>query len=65
MPRHTLDEALLHPAIRDKVAGLHQDIVCEVQAAIAAHPVVGGLLVGGARDVQRLIDSGELQRLLT
>jgi len=40
MPRPILDEAALHPAIRAKVAGLHQDIVREVQAALAAHPVV-------------------------
>jgi monothiol glutaredoxin len=40
MPRPILDEAALHPAIRDKVAGLHRDIVREVQAALAAHPVV-------------------------
>jgi len=40
MPRPILDEAHLHPAIRDKIAGSHRDIVEEVQAAIAAHPVV-------------------------
>ncbi len=40
MPRHLLAEAQLHPAIRDKVAASHRDIVEEVQAAAAAHPVV-------------------------
>jgi glutaredoxin-related protein len=40
MPRAILDEAQLHPAIRAKVAGLHADLVLEVKAAVAAHPVV-------------------------
>jgi monothiol glutaredoxin len=40
MPRPILDESLLHPAIRAKVANWHQDIVREVQAALAAHRVV-------------------------
>lgn len=40
MPRPILDETRLHPAIRDQVAALHADIVREVQAAVAAHPVV-------------------------
>ena len=40
MPRAILEEARLHPAIRDRVARLHRDLVDEVQAAVAAHPVV-------------------------
>ncbi len=40
MPRQTLDEAHLHPAIRDKVANLHADIVHNVQAAAASNPVL-------------------------
>jgi monothiol glutaredoxin len=120
MPRQTLDEAHLHPAIRDKVANLHADIVHNVQAAAASNPVlvvgmmgnpycrkvrraleaagiafkyleygsylsqwrprnalkmwtgwptlpmvfVRSTLVGGADDVQKLLDSGELKRLL-
>jgi len=40
MPRKILDEARLHPAIRARVAGLHADIVGEVEAAIAANAVV-------------------------
>ena len=40
MPRPILDEQHIHPAIRDKVAGHHADIVREVQAAIAANDVV-------------------------
>jgi len=120
MPRRTLDEALLHPAIRDTVANLHVDIVHNVQSAAASNPVlvvgmmgnpfcrqarrvlteagipfkylgygsylsqwrqrsalkmwtgwptlpmvfVRGSLVGGAADLKKLIDSGELKRLL-
>ena len=120
MPRSILDEARIHPAIRDRIASNHADIVAEVQAAIAAHSVVvvgmamnpfpkkarralaaagvahqyleygsyfgdwhrrnalkmwtgwptfpmvfvKGTLVGGATDLQKLIDSGELKRLL-
>jgi len=40
MTRPILDEQHIHPAIRDKVADLHADIVREVQAAIAANDVV-------------------------
>ena len=45
MPRQILDESRLHPAIRDKVANLNADIVHNVQAAAASHPV---LVVGMA-----------------
>lgn len=120
MPRQILPEALIHPAIRERVAGAHADIVAEVQEAIAAHDVVvvgmrqnpvvrkarkalaaagvahryleygsylnnwrrrnalkmwtgwptfpmvfvRGALVGGAADLRRLIDAGELRALL-
>jgi len=120
MPRQVLEESRLHPAIREKVATLHADIVHNVQAAAASNPVlvvgmaqnphcrgvrraleaagiahhyleygsyfslwrrraalkmwtgwptfpmvfVKGTLVGGETDVQRLIASGELKRLL-
>jgi glutaredoxin-related protein len=40
MPRQILDEAKLHPAIRERVAKLHEAVVKEVQDALAAHPVV-------------------------
>ena len=40
MPRPILDEAHIHPAIRDRIAGHHVSIVQEVQAAIGRHPVV-------------------------
>lgn len=120
MPRPILEEAQIHPAIRDFVAGLHADTVQQVRDAVARHPVVvvgmaqnpfvkkarkalddagvghhdidigsyfsawrrrnalklwtgwptlpmvfvKGMLVGGAQDLVRLIDSGELKRLL-
>lgn len=120
MPRHVLEEARLHPAIRERVSALHRGVVEEAMAAVARHPVVvlgmagnpfvrrarraldaagvphhdidhgsyfggwrarnalklwagwptlpmvfvKGSLVGGADDLQRLIDGGELQRLL-
>jgi len=46
MPRAVLDEDHIHPAIRDRVAGHHADVVDEVRRAIAVHPVV---VVGCAR----------------
>ena len=47
MPRSVLEESRIHPAVRDIVAGSHADIVSEVQAAIAAHPVVAAVIPGG------------------
>ena len=43
MPRHILPEERLHPAIRERVASLHADVVATVKTAIDAHPagVVG------------------------
>ncbi|MDP1534296.1 MAG: glutaredoxin [Rubrivivax sp.] len=40
MPRSVLDEDQIHHAIRERVAHHHESIVREVQAAVAAHPVV-------------------------
>ena len=40
MSRHILDENHIHPAVREKIAANHADIVREVQAAIAANDVV-------------------------
>ena len=40
MPRATLDESQIHPAIREKVAHHEQRIVQEVATAAAKHPVV-------------------------
>jgi len=120
MPRKLFPEDRIHPAVREKVATHHRDIVEEVEAAIAAHDVVvvgmkqnpnprrarklltaktipfhyleygsylntwyrraalkmwtgwptfpmiwvKGQLIGGADDLQKLIDTGELDRLL-
>jgi len=120
MPRSILDEAHIHPAIREKVATHQQAIVREVQAAVAANQVVvvgmginpwpkrackaldaaqvaykyleygnylnqwrqrnalklwtgwptlpmvfvRGTLVGGATDLERLVQTGELKKLL-
>ena len=44
-PRTTLEEARLHPAIREFVANLNADIVHNVQAAATSNPV---LVVGMA-----------------
>lgn len=119
MTRTILDEAHIHPAIRSKIAENHADIVREVQAAVAANPVVvvgmaqnpfpkkarrlldalgvpyryleygsylggwrrrnalkmwtgwptfpmvfvNGVLLGGASELQRLIDSGEFAKM--
>ena len=40
MVRNILDEAHIHPAIRQKISVNHADIVREVQAAIASNDVV-------------------------
>ena len=40
MTRAILDEARIHPAIRDTIARHHHDIIDEVAAAIAQHHVV-------------------------
>jgi monothiol glutaredoxin len=59
MPRNILDEAQIHPAIRDKVAGNRADIVREVQDAVSRHDVV---VVGMAQNphpkrARRLLDA--------
>jgi glutaredoxin-related protein len=120
MSRSILDEAHIHPAIRETIANNHADIVQEVQAAIAKNDIVivgmaqnpmpkkarklldrqqlaykyleygsylsdwrrrnvlkmwtgwptfpmvfvKGALVGGANDLQKLIETGELTQLL-
>jgi glutaredoxin-related protein len=38
--RNILDEARIHPAIRARIASYRQDIVREVEAAVAANEVV-------------------------
>ena len=58
MPRQTLEDSRLHPAIRATVANLHADIVHNVQAATQSNPV---LVVGMAgnpycKRARRLLD---------
>ena len=120
MSRQILDESRIHPAVREKIAGLNADIVRQVQEEAAANAIlivgmrqnpmpkqarklldldqipykyleygsylkgwrrrnalkmwtgwptfpmvfVKGALVGGADDLEKLIASGELARLL-
>ena len=40
MTRSILDQAHIHPAIRQTVAASHADIVAEVRAALAANAIV-------------------------
>ena len=40
MPPMVLDEAKIHPAVREKVANYHGNTIREVQAAIAANDIV-------------------------
>lgn len=40
MSRPVLDKNQLHPAIRQRVAKLHLDVIQQVQTAIQTHPVV-------------------------
>lgn len=120
MSRSILDEAHIHPAIRETIANNHADVVREVQSAIAGNDIVivgmaqnpfpkkvrkilgqqgfsfkyleygnylsgwrrrnalkmwtgwptfpmvfvKGVLVGGASDLEKLIQSGEIARLM-
>jgi glutaredoxin-related protein len=43
MPRHTLNESQIHPAIQGLIANHHREVVEEVQAAMVQHRV---MLVG-------------------
>jgi len=63
MPRQILDEARIHPAVRDKIAQSNADIVKEVQDAVAAHAVV---IVGmrqnpNPRRARKLLDDASIQ----
>ena len=40
MPRRILEEARIHPAVRERIAGLNADIVKEVEDAVAANAIV-------------------------
>lgn len=59
MPRPILDENHIHPAIREKIATRHADIVREVQDAIGANEIV---IVGMAQNpfpkkARRILDA--------
>jgi len=63
MPRQILDEARIHPSIRDKIASSNADIVKEVQDAVAAHAVV---IVGmrqnpNPRRARKLLDDASIR----
>ncbi|HUG25540.1 glutaredoxin [Piscinibacter sp.] len=47
MPRPILDESRVHPAVRERIANWHADIVHNVQAAALSNPV---LVVGMAQN---------------
>ena len=40
MPRKVLDASRIHPAIHDRIADHHRDLIEEVEALLTAHPVV-------------------------
>ena len=59
MARAILDELKIHPAIQDRVANYHRDVVTAVQTAVAANKVV---IVGMRqnpypRKAKRLLDA--------
>lgn len=63
MPRPILDEARIHPAIREKIATNESDIVREVQAAVGANDIV---VVGMAqnpypRKARRILDAAGIR----
>lgn len=62
MPRLLLDESRVHPAIREKIAALHADLVHEVEAAIAANDIVviGMAQNPNVRRARRMLESAKL-----
>jgi len=63
MGRSILDEAHIHPAVRDKIAANHADFVREVIEAVAANDIV---VVGMAQNpfpkkARRLLDEAKLE----
>ena len=63
MARAVLDEGHIHPAIREKIAGHHADLVEEVKAVIAANDVV---VIGMAqnpapRNARKLLDAAGIR----
>ena len=59
MARSILDEAHIHPAIRERIAGYRADVVKEVQAVVAANPVVvvGTRMNPFPKKARRLLDA--------
>jgi hypothetical protein len=59
MPRTILEEARLHPAIRETVANLNADIVHNVQAAATSNPVLVVGMVGNphVRRARKVLDA--------
>ena len=65
MSRHILDAVHIHPAIRERIAASHVDIVREVQAAVANNDVV---VVGMKqnpfpRKARKALDAAEIPHL--
>ena len=62
MPRALLTDAQIHPAIRDKIASAQATIVREVQATVAAHPVVvvGMEMNPYPKKARRLLDHAQV-----
>jgi len=63
MGRSILDEAHIHPAVRDKIAANHADFVREVIETVAANDIV---VVGMAQNpfpkkARRLLDEAKLE----
>ena len=63
MSRSILDDAHIHPAVRDKIAANHADFVREVIEAVAANDIV---VVGMAQNpfpkkARRLLDEAKLE----
>jgi monothiol glutaredoxin len=59
MPRQTLADARLHPAIRETIANLNADIVHNVQSAAASNAVLVVGMMGNpfCRRARRALDS--------
>src|SRR5688572_6225826 len=63
MARMILEEAKVHPAVREKVANYRTDLVREVQAAVAANDivVVGMKQNPAPRRARKLLDAAGLK----
>ncbi len=63
MPRPLLDQALVHPAIRDKIAAWGVEIVKEVQHAVDAKAivVVGMKMNPAPKKARKLLDAAGLE----